>query len=765
MQTAERNFPEHEIIEKFRSAMAEAGLVTSDKIEPTDGEVARFHIKGDSPNTRNGWYVLFTDGRTPAGEFGSWKGGLTVTWSMKDARTLSADEQREIQERIEAARKKRDQDKRQREGEAAREANLFWNEAADADDSHPYLARKGVHAHGLRVADWPIRAKDDGRTIRTVANTLLVPVIDAKGRMVSLQGIFPAKDEFLGRDKAFWRNGKKRGGFYLIGRPQAGGTVAVVEGYATGETVHQATGWCVAVAFDAGNLTPVAEAMREAMPDCLVVIPADNDQWTTEPVENPGVVYANQAAAEVGGLCIVPQFKDTSTRPTDWNDLAALEGMEECQRQLLAHTMKTPAPANDNDAGALVPQSGNVDTFTPLPDSGGKGKPLSTIENLAEVCRRLGVVVRYNVISKEEELLIPGHAFSVDNMANASLAWLMSWCARFRMPTGQLGDFVTFLADQNLYNPVANWITSKPWDGKPRLQALYDTVTPANDVKLADGRRLRDVLIMRWMVSAVAAAFQPHGVSAHGILVLQGDQYLGKTHWFKKLVPAELGVLKDGMILRPDDKDSVKQACSFWLVELGELDATFRKSDIAQLKSFITNQSDVLRRAYARKESHFARRTVFFGSVNPREYLHDPTGNRRYWTIEAKALNVDHGLDMQQVWAEAYELFKAGESYYLQPDEMAALNSHNEAFTVVDPIEERLQTRLDWEADSSRWDWKTSTEVLISVGVDKPNQADATKAAHFIRKLNGGRGKRSNGRSLLLVPPKPLGREDYDRPF
>lgn len=686
--------------------------------------------------------------------------GTLIYQAMAAGFRFTADRPRLSQDEIEARRKKREAEEREAaaerrrvQGEAAKLANLVWNDAQPADDSHPYLVAKNVHAHGLRIGEWPL-INDAGEVFKRIPGALLIPIMDAKGRITSLQGI-------VGTEKRYLKNGRKRGGFYIIGSPKPGTPVVLCEGYATGATIHRLTGWCVVVAFDEGNLASVGTALPDCFPGSEIIVAADNDQWTTRQdgtPYNPGVEAARDIGAELNARVIVPQFADVSTQPTDFNDLAALEGDDVAQGQLMAHLAKLPAPANDNQPTA-------VDVFTPLPDEGGKGKKLSTIENLAEVCRRLGVTVRYNVISKEEELLIPGHGFSVDNAANASLAWLKSWCSRFRMPVGDLGDFVTYLADQNLYNPVAQWITSKPWDGVPRLQALYDTVTPANDVKLRDGRRLRDVLIMRWMVSAVAGAFQPNGVSAHGILVLQGDQYLGKTHWFKKLVPAELGVLKDGMILRPDDKDSVKQACSFWLVELGELDATFRKSDIAQLKSFITNQSDVLRRAYARKESHFARRTVFFGSVNPREYLHDPTGNRRYWTIEAKALNVDHGLDMQQVWAEVYELFKQGESYYLQPEEMAALNSHNEAFTVVDPIEERLQTRLDWQADTSRWEWKTSTEVLISVGVDKPTQADATKAAHYIRKANGGQGKRSAGKSLLLVPPKPLSREDYERPF
>jgi putative DNA primase/helicase len=223
--------------------------------------------------------------------------------------------------------------------------------------------------------------------------------------------------------------------------------------------------------------------------------------------------------------------------------------------------------------------------------------------------------------------------------------------------------------------------------------------------------------------------------------------------WFKKLVPEHLGLVKDGMLLRPDDKDSVKQACSFWLVELGELDSTFRKADIAQLKSFITSNRDVLRRAYARRESHFARRTMFFGSVNPREFLHDPTGNRRYWTIECAHLDHSHTIDMQQVWAQVLDLWRGGEGYYLDSDEVAELNSHNEEFMAIDPTEERILTRFDWKAGEFEWTWMTATEALIAAGVDRPTRADATTAAVIIRKRNNGQARRSNGKSLLLLPP------------
>jgi hypothetical protein len=427
-------------------------------------------------------------------------------------------------------------------------------------------------------------------------------------------------------------------------------------------------------------------------------------------------------------------------------DLADADPAQDWLTYLREHLVDELPTTQVTTEVTTVSTSGSVDFYSPLPDANDKGRPLATIENLSEICRRLNVTIRYNVISKEEEILIPEESFSVDNQANASLAWLQSWCARFRMPTDKLTDFVTYLADQNQHNPVAQWITSKPWDGKTRLPDLYATIT-SND------EPLKETLLRRWLVSAVAAAFEHDGVSAHGVLVLQGDQYLGKTKWFKQLVPSHLGVVQDGMMLRPDDRDSVKQVCSFWLVELGELDATFRKSDIAALKSFITRKNDVLRRAYARKESQYARRTVFFGSVNPKQFLHDSTGNRRYWTIEATGIEHSHGIDMQQLWAEVHELWKAGETYYLQPEEMARLNDHNEDFQVVDPIQERILTKLDWDAPHMQWEWKTATEILISVGMERPTSSDATRAALFIRQRNGGQSKRSNGSTKLLVAP------------
>lgn len=401
-------------------------------------------------------------------------------------------------------------------------------------------------------------------------------------------------------------------------------------------------------------------------------------------------------------------------------------------------------------------QPQGIDVFTPLIDITPKGKPLSTIENMQEILNRIGVIARYNVINKQIELLIPDAKFSIDNQANAALAHVLSWVNRFGMSTGNVQDFVTAIADQNQYNPVANWILSKQWDKKPRLTEFWATIKEKEATVLKDGRQLKDVLLMRWMVSCIAAVFNPDGISAHGVLVLQGDQYLGKTKWMKSLAPKELGVIKDGITLNPSDKDSVMQCVRNWIVELGELDATFRKSDIASLKSFITSDRDVLRRPYARLESEFARRTVFFASVNPKQFLHDPTGNRRFWTIECDYIDHSHDFDMQQVWAEVYEqLYKKDVKCYLEPEEMAALNNRNESHTSDEPIKDLIDTAFNWLAPASAWNYKsTATDICILAGMLKPTKADINSASQHVEKKYKVQTKYNNGRKVWMMPPK-----------
>lgn len=298
-------------LSQFSRAMTDAGIVPSDPSAiVADGDLHRFHVDGEKRNTKNGWYVLHADG-LPAGEFGTWKdAGASHTWHANIGRELSAAEKAETKKRIEAARAARAAALEAERSKARAKAARLWKEARTrVTVTHPYLASKKVKPYG----------------IRQLREMLLIPVRDASGTLHGLQFIKPDGSKKFGTGTA------KAGRYHAIGKPKSGKVLGICEGYATGATVHELTGWPVAVAFDAGNLRPVAEALREKLPDSRLVILADNDHGTDG---NPGMTKAGHAARAISGFVLSPEFAPDDTG-TDWNDYAATHGTDATRYALL----------------------------------------------------------------------------------------------------------------------------------------------------------------------------------------------------------------------------------------------------------------------------------------------------------------------------------------------------------------------------------------------------------------------------------------------
>jgi putative DNA primase/helicase len=108
---------------------------------------------------------------------------------------------------------------------------------------------------------------------------------------------------------------------------------------------------------------------------------------------------------------------------------------------------------------------------------------------------------------------------------------------------------------------------------------------------------------------------------------------------------------------------------------------------------------------------------------------------------------------MQQLWAEVKGLWVGGENWILNMQEMGELNIHNEEFTVVDPIEERLAAAFNWSELGLGNDlWVTATDSLMKIGVRDPTKGQTITAGRVLKKLNGGQRKKTNGRVVFLVP-------------
>ena len=146
--------------------------------------------------------------------------------------------------------------------------------------------------------------------------------------------------------------------------------------------------------------------------------------------------------------------------------------------------------------------------FPDQPSARGARTP-ATIDNLKYLLDLGGISVRFNVIKKDVEITIPGLQGTAHNVRNVAFAHIKSLCTRHGMSSDGLADYLLAVADSNPRNPVAEWITSKPWDGKDRIAAICNTITVAEGYLY----HLKNILIQKWLLSAIAAIFMPQNFS------------------------------------------------------------------------------------------------------------------------------------------------------------------------------------------------------------------------------------------------------------
>ena len=389
-------------------------------------------------------------------------------------------------------------------------------------------------------------------------------------------------------------------------------------------------------------------------------------------------------------------------------------------------------------------------TFPHQPRQVGTQLP-STIANVKHLLHEYGITVRYNVVRKKLSITIPGYTGTPDNADNVAMAHIASLATLNGLTVGQIFSYVATIGDQNQHNPVTDWINSEPWDRTDRLNAFTATLTHREDYP----EPLKEFLIHRWLISAVAAAFKPSGFRARGVLTLQGPQSIGKTAWINALLPNE--VLREGLVkldhhLDAGNKDSLLTALSHWIVEIGELDSSFKK-DIARLKGFLTADRDKVRRPYGRTDSEYPRRTVFCATVNDEAFLVDATGNTRWWTIPVTKINYTHGIDMQQLFAQIAIDFQNGEPWWLSPAEEKLLEAHNRAHRAISAVRERVLAALDLERPRDQWlPAMTPTELLREIGIKNPTNAQSKECAAILRE-HFGDSKRIKGQNKWRVPP------------
>jgi putative DNA primase/helicase len=643
-----------DVVRAFEGAMNQAGFYPRGAIQSDTSGFIRFDAPGDKNGKGNGFYKLKT-GQYPVGWFGDWKIGEQHQWfyADPDKPTLTDKERAAIKREQAKLKAEAAQARETRQAEVAEDASNKWGRADGNVEGHPYLERKGINVpRSLRLF-----------TARDGTRLLAVPMyaFDMNGapQLTNLQLV-----DGDGK-KTFLKGGRVEGTFFSIKGDAS--LIVICEGVATAFSIWQATGVSVVAAFNASNLVPVAKDFTRHRPLATLMIAGDDDaiaphDWAEKSNgrawENVGRKKAEAAAKAVGCRWILPVFKDGSGRDrTDFNDLLLREGEQAVAGQVVG-AMRSVEAEDAAPGASIIPidrvQDESWRSFIPLTSAGSPdGNNVEGVALYIANHRLLKGRLRYNQLTKEMEL----DGNPLEDYHVAEFRRLMH-AERFKSKKSDVKDEMDADARRNQFDPLTEYLQALKWDGTERITDWLSTYLGAPDSHYAR------IVGRKSLIGAVARALSP-GCKNDTMPVLEGEQGTGKSTALRYLFGDRFFI--DHL---PDfhSKDSFQQLQGAWCVEVAELSA-LSKADIKDVKQFLSRLVDKFRPPFGTLPIQVPRRSVFWGTVNPEEggYLRDPTGARRFWPIETRAIDTDAILrDRDQIWAEAVVAFLAGEAWHLE---------------------------------------------------------------------------------------------------
>jgi len=506
------------------------------------GKIVRCRVEDD--REKRGWYKLH-EITLPGGDialvgsYGIWYGDdnnvQKIELDSKLSKSLSDEQKTAIKQRLADDKKRADQEQKRKSQQSAAKAAAAWR-TLKTDGDCDYLLRKGIGAHGVRF---------------TEKGAMAVPMLDALGRIHGLQFILDRTkqkdliDKHKGRDKQYWPVGvAKKAHFHLIGSPT--NLLLIAEGYATAASIHAATGFPVAIAFDAGNLSAVAQALKKHYPNAQILICADDDAFSVckrckKPVQvnlsttcphcqgphgkqNAGLECAELAALAVDGRVVVPRFADPDARfdhycrnqgkLTDFNDMHLTDGL---------HTVRTQIEAALQQYGFTA--AAKAREAQPQGDGEDKKAPLKPIDDYNDALDRFALVYAMGgmLFDAQEHMRIALNDFKQASIhSDIPKRWQESKQRRIVRPE-EVG-FDPTGTDKN--------ITCNTWDGWPTTakEGNCDSLLDLLMYMCAEEKNSHD--IYSWVLRWLAYPLQHPGAKMKTTIVIHGPQGTGKNLFF-----------------------------------------------------------------------------------------------------------------------------------------------------------------------------------------------------------------------------------------
>lgn len=258
--------------------------------------------------------------------------------------------------------------------------------------------------------------------------------------------------------------------------------------------------------------------------------------------------------------------------------------------------------------------------------------------------------------------------------------------------SSKIDDALSLEFERNSYHPIKEYLISLEWDGEERINHLMVDYFGAED------NEYTRAAIRKTLTGAVARVMTP-GIKFDLVLTIVGGQGTGKSTFVKKIGRNWFS----DTFLTVQGKEALEQIQGAWIIEMAELSG-LRKAEVETIKHFISKYEDMFRPAYGRVVETYKRQCIFIGTTNNKDFLRDSSGNRRFMPIDInlkkakKSVFTDLDDEVDQIWAEAFNMYKNGELLYLIGEEENIAKSEQEKHVEIDErtgvIEEYLNRLL-----------------------------------------------------------------------
>jgi putative DNA primase/helicase len=707
-----------DFIGKFTTAMVNGGIIpkSTHDIAPSD-RFRRIAQETDRGGKKSISYWLKIERDFAYGYARDFKTGAEIRFNsaIDDPGMTRADLAR-VKAMMKARQLEEDLRISERHAKIATRSRHKWALASEAG-TNPYLDAKGISPVGVRF--YGEKA------------TILVPVYEqgtsGNLELVSLQSIY------ADGSKQFPFGGKKTGCFCPLGQINPTKPLTICEGWATGVSIKDALGddFNVIVAFDAGNLAPVAKALRRVYKTTPIIIAADNDP-APHHTGQKAAAKAQKATADV--TIIMPP--DETGDGVDFNDLPpdrikalfGIEGGGGGSPDFDSQPNQTPAKAPQGNNNLDWASALSLDEKNRLVATSLKNAIMYMLHH-----RDWQGVFAYDEFRQDVVILkCPPWAdqskFRVESLSDIIITQAAASLEDYglNITVDKAAKAIDVVASENKFHSAREYLSGLEWDGVIRLETLAQDVMGCTE----ESPEYLAFVIKKWMTAAVKRVMEPGCKFDHVLILESQKQGLAKSEFLKCLATFNGERYHTDSISLNDlaNKDTILKMQGHLIVELAELSGFSRKDDNA-IKNWMTQTLDEVRIPFARKTVTYPRQFIFAATTNNYDYLKDPTGNRRYWPVTVDAIIDIEYLETikSMLWAEAVWYYRDGLYIGPTPEENDLAEKERAKRLQSDAWDEMVLAILDK---------KSMDEFTTQMVIDEMGLKTTEKNETAIRRIN-----------------------------